>query len=496
MAIKTWDGTVNSFDSAADWSTLGVPMPGDTAIINAGIVNVPGDTLRGLTLQLQGATGSVPTLNLVDAVLAPDTTLNASNTASFGSTPVTLGIQGNVVNRGAMTFTGSSRFSINVAPDAAAVSGMLDNEGTIDIVNSSPYFFSTASNPAATVQNNGAIAIWNPLAGYQSAIIEESLTGTGTIQINSQTRLDLSRAVGADQTVQFTGGTSGNSILQIDRLGSFQASINGFSQSDLIAVVNTPYTSFTYTSTSANTGTMTLFNQGAAVGKLGFIGAYTQNDFALVFNDFGGGQSNLQITTTAAPAQIFNFTNAALNTSGTDPGVAYTGPVAGLQHQYIWSGTDAVAISAGAPNVFLKGGAGGDALAVSGGINVIDGGGGSNFLVGGTGAGSQDTFYVDGRGGVETWSTIVNFHQGDQATIFGFHPNLSTLPFTDSDGAAGYQGLTIHSELSGTGTGVNASITFTGIDRATKDAHFSITSGTLLPGTPDAIDYLLVQYNH
>ena len=56
-----------------------------------------------------------------------------------------------------------------------------------------------------------------------------------------------------------------------------------------------------------------------------------------------------------------------------------------------------------------------------------------NFWIGGNGAdGGADTFFVDGCGGVVTWSTIVNFHHGDMATIFGFPAGTSTLPLTAS----------------------------------------------------------------
>ena len=81
------------------------------------------------------------------------------------------------------------------------------------------------------------------------------------------------------------------------------------------------------------------------------------------------------------------------------------------------------------------------------------------------------------------------------ATVFGFHQGVSTAAFTAQEGAGPYQGFTIHSELSGAGTGVNASITFANIDPATAAAHFSITGGTLNAGAADAVDYLLVQYN-
>ena len=195
-------------------------------------------------------------------------------------------------------------------------------------------------------------------------------------------------------------------------------------------------------------------------------------------------------------APVLHYTDTVTGQSGTMASDIYSGPVAGLQRQYIWSSPDGVAISSAAPDVFLHGSAGADALAVSGGVNVLDGGGGSNFLVGATGGdGGHDTFFLDARDPAVTWSTLVNFHQGDTATIFGFRAGISTLPWTASDGAAGYLGLTVHSEIGGAGTGVNASLTFAGISQAMADAHWSVTAGTLQPGTAGATDYLLIQWN-
>ena len=200
---------------------------------------------------------------------------------------------------------------------------------------------------------------------------------------------------------------------------------------------------------------------------------------------------------TLAVLDNFSYTDAVTNVSGTATGTPYTGPVSYLDWQYIWASPDAAAVRANVANAFVKGNSGRDALQVTGGSNVLDGGRDSNFLVGASGADSGfDTFYVDGRGGEVTWSTVVNFHQGDQATIFGFTAGLSTMSFTENEGADGYRGLTLHSELSGPQTGVNASFTFAGLDQATADAHFSITTGTLSQGTPEAVDYLLIQYNH
>jgi serralysin len=123
---------------------------------------------------------------------------------------------------------------------------------------------------------------------------------------------------------------------------------------------------------------------------------------------------------------------------------AYSGPVAGLQHQYVYPGSDNVNISVSDDDWFLHGGSGNDAIAAHGGYNVLDGGTGSNFLTGGSGT---DTFFVDDRGPpADIWSTVNGFHAGDDATVFGITPNPdnSNVQWFDNQGAVGYTGLTLH----------------------------------------------------
>jgi Ca2+-binding RTX toxin-like protein len=192
-------------------------------------------------------------------------------------------------------------------------------------------------------------------------------------------------------------------------------------------------------------------------------------------------------------AARFSFADTSDGVTGVTPGTAYVGPVGGLQWQYIWPSSDSAVLSGLVGNVFLKGGSGDDALTVAGGNNVLDGGAGSNFLVGGAG---NDTFYGDARGGQISWSTIVNFHLGDSATIWGFNPGVSTVTYADDQGVSGFTGLTLHSEVNGPGTGVTASLTFAGLDAAAASQHFTISSGTAGAGTPNATNYLLIQYDH
>jgi len=191
----------------------------------------------------------------------------------------------------------------------------------------------------------------------------------------------------------------------------------------------------------------------------------------------------------AAVPPAFAVIETTTGQSAHSDGEVYAGPVTFLQRQFIWSGDGGIVIAASTAGVFLHGGGGDDALQAQAGSNVLDGGAGSNFLVGGAGGdGGADTFFVDGRGG-QTWSTLVNFHHGDALTLWGFQPGVSTDPWTASDGAAGYTGATLHSELAGAGTGVSASATFAGLTLDDVQSKLSVTSGTV-----GGLSYLNVAY--
>jgi phospholipase/lecithinase/hemolysin len=152
----------------------------------------------------------------------------------------------------------------------------------------------------------------------------------------------------------------------------------------------------------------------------------------------------------------------------------YAGPVAGLQEEYIDITTDNLNISVSTPNWFIHSGSGTDAIAVNSGTNVLDGGTGSNFLTGGSGT---DTFFVDDRGpAADIWSTVVGFHAGDAATIWGVTPQDFDLAWVDGQGAAGFTGLTLHATASGMPT---ASLTLAGYTQADMvSGRLSVLFGT------------------
>ncbi len=191
--------------------------------------------------------------------------------------------------------------------------------------------------------------------------------------------------------------------------------------------------------------------------------------------DPSGANFSLLDTTTQTPFQI--------------DGTAYSGPVAGLQWEYIYNTSDNLAVTANVPNVFIHTGSGEDAINVShaNGNNVLDGSTGSNFLVGGSG---DDTFFVDDRSpSADIWSTVVNFHAGDAATIFGITQSGFATTWVDGQGATGYAGLTLHVTAPGVPT---ASLTLAGFSTTDlSDGGISTSWGTEPNGTP----YLSVHAN-
>ncbi len=177
-------------------------------------------------------------------------------------------------------------------------------------------------------------------------------------------------------------------------------------------------------------------------------------------------------STTSLVGAAVSYVDTTTNQSGSfamDPAPA-SGP-SYLQGQYIYAGSDSMVLSTQVANVFIHSGSGNDAIQVASGQNVLDGGSGSNFLTGGTG---HDTFFTDARTPGAVWDTIRNFHAGDAVTLWGFANGVSSYRWdTALAGASGSQGATLRANIVGgsgrTGSGIDASITFTGL--SLQQAH-------------------------
>jgi probable HAF family extracellular repeat protein len=238
-----------------------------------------------------------------------------------------------------------------------------------------------------------------------------------------------------------------------------------YSQSGNYTVINVPGSIQTAVTGIANDGTL--------------IGFYTSAS---------GQESNFMASPSGYPAlgnQIDPWGNVTLFDVTTGQAAvlandAYTGPVGGLTSQFINITKDNINLTAQVPNTFLHSGSGDDALNVSAcnGNNILDGGTGSNFLVGGSG---NDTFFTDDRNpAADIWSTLVNFHAGDTATVWGVTANDFATSLVDNQGAAGYKGLTLHITAADRPT---ASVTLTGYSTADIGQRLSISYG-VSPDTP------------
>jgi hypothetical protein len=186
------------------------------------------------------------------------------------------------------------------------------------------------------------------------------------------------------------------------------------------------------------------------------------------------------------------------------------GPVSGLTSEVILANAgdtnigdtglgsrDNFNITASTPNSFIHTGIGMDAIDVSaaGGSNILDGGGGSNFLTGGAyvaGSPDHDIFYLDDRNpSGNLWSTIVNFHTGDQATVWGVNEKDFKLDWLPDQGAAGFTGLDAVFSAAGHPA---AALTLTGYGFAQlHDGSLQVAYGRTgdLPGIPGS-DYMTI----
>ncbi len=335
------------------------------------------------------------------------------------------------------------------------------------------------------VTNNGEIVSEGPGMVFRNAI-----SGTGQIVFNRTVNLPgfdtpippavagtlEVGSVGAGQTVTMIGGDT----LILDNAAGFAGTVAGFASTDKIVVNSAAaVTAATYAAGANGVGTLTVSSGATVLGTIALAGNFAGQSFQVTPGTAAGSYN---LTTTATPPEVvrFQLTDSTTGVSSTAAGEVYSGPVVGLQFQYITVTPDNLNIAATVPNTFVHAGSGNDAIDVSrvSGNNVLDGSTGSNFLVGGAG---NDTFFVDDRTATtDIWSTVVNFHSGDATTIFGVTPTGFTFDWEDNQGAVGSTGLTLHAIAPGKPI---ASVTLAGYTKADLGngrltVQFSDSTGT------------------
>jgi Ca2+-binding RTX toxin-like protein len=154
----------------------------------------------------------------------------------------------------------------------------------------------------------------------------------------------------------------------------------------------------------------------------------------------------------------FQFTMTDTGFASQVEAMRYSGSVSYLNYEF--AGTvDGEAVLGTTANDFMHLGASDDAADGGDGDDVVDGGTGSNFLSGGAG---MDVFFLDGRSGETTWSTITDWQAGEQLVLWGWSPGVSQATWLADDGTAGYRGVTMHADLDSNGV-IDTSVTWTGM---------------------------------
>lgn len=475
MTARTWiGGGANLATDPNNWSPTGIPQLGDTLTMAGGTMDVTGDDLAGDTLAMTGT----DVINVT------------------GSTAMALETSG----------------SLNATVNLAAGSVWSDGISGLAIV----------FGPV-TVQGEGVFNNLGPSIIGASATINVDVSGAGSFQMGADhniAQMEFGKGVSAGQTIVETGSPiSGHSQVRVDDPADFQAAISlSYSEVVLLGLTADSYT-------FAN-GVVTLWSGQTVVDtvKVTTVDAPSADFFPALFGvsqvigginihddgaNFVSGTllglhvapadptpapptpaapttppvtPSTPITPAAAPTN-FTVTDTTTGTTSPQPGTPYSGPVAGLTNEIVMTSPDSLNITATTPNSFIHTGAGNDAISVASGNNVLDGSTGSNFLSGGSGA---DTFFVDDRGpGADIWSSVVGFHSGDTATIWGVSQAGFTINWLDGQGAAGFSGLTAGFSAPGH---PNANITFAGYTSAdlAPGGRLSVSFGATAdqPGAP------------
>src|SRR3954466_3339363 len=81
----------------------------------------------------------------------------------------------------------------------------------------------------------------------------------------------------------------------------------------------------------------------------------------------------------------------------------------------------------------------------------------------------------DRSASADIWSTVLSFHPGDDATVWGLTPQDFNIAWSNNEGASGFTGLTLHATAAGKPT---ASLTLAGFTTDDmSNGRISVTFG-------------------
>jgi Ca2+-binding RTX toxin-like protein len=353
------------------------------------------------------------------------------------------------------TLNGSNGTVLNgVAPidnsgSAVASAGDVDGDGFADVIVGAPGSYNGSSTGYSYVYLSPATGG----ATYRGTSLAETLRGTPSNDVmNGYGRNDVLYGNAGHDSID--GGTGNDTIT------------GGAGNDTLEGGAGTDTANFTGTAAQSRFGQrdgVTIISGADGVDQLTNIELVKFGTAAAVtLASVGAQMEELMLT---ASGGVNRYVLADL----------YSGPVGGVVYQWLGSAAGDVALGT-TKSDFINLLGGDDAVDGGAGNDIIDGGGGSNFLTGGAGV---DTFFIDGRGGTTTWSTITDWQVGEQLSIWGWKPGVSQVIWVDSAGAVGYQGVTMFGDLDGNGS-FDTSVTWSGRTHADLPTPVEFANPALL----------------
>jgi len=234
MATRIWNGATGDWTTDADWTpaTSGndVPQPGDTAVIASGTVILTDNTtankrFENNTVTLGGSSGATlllrddqPTGRNFNVTIAGMATIEADGLQGFAGS-----ITGNPNDGSTITLKADPGGELVLLHGGSfsVTDREIDFSGAITLERD--------ASISGNIVNNGTLTI---LSGT-TTLASNSLTGSGTIAIGSNAKLNLSTPVAATQTIDFEGA-GGVLSLTYQHVGDEQGKIEGFSHGDFI----------------------------------------------------------------------------------------------------------------------------------------------------------------------------------------------------------------------------------------------------------------------
>jgi hypothetical protein len=278
---RTWFGGTGQFNNANDWNPTGVPVSGDTAVIDTGTVKLGNQGLSGVTFELHGASEATqPVLALRNVALDDSIILQGSVLASsiFGE----IDAAGVVTSAGRIFIQGGRAPEGHLTMDIRHGASFV-NTGVIEDDDPNP---GSLTVNGGTFVNNGTV-----FASASTPVLDTKIIGTGTFETNANILFpggfDFGDSVSSGVTVLLISRIAGQ-FITIDKPLQFLAAIDGFggssaNQIDLPNTVEAKVTSETFADNQ-----LKLFEGHKLVADLNIVGDFTVGNFALSADQNGG----------------------------------------------------------------------------------------------------------------------------------------------------------------------------------------------------------------